>query len=196
MEKENNKVKAEKKNEIITPVSLENEKPSIKEENKSDVNLSVVENQSFYTIIEKGSNKMINAVNPINQTVQPLANVVFTGSNVRTNACNSCCGWLTHNDNSGIFTITKPGIYKIHFNANVAPTVAGPITLNITNAGENIAGGEMKTAGTIVGTLENVSAEVLVRVPCNSSVVITVKNNTPTNPITVSQPSLTITREC
>ena len=80
-------------------------------------------------------------------------------------------------------------------NAKVGePTVAGATTLNITNAGENIAGGEMNTAGTTVGTFENVSAEVLVRVPCNSSVVITVKDNTATNPITVSQPSLTITR--
>lgn len=139
---------------------------------------------------------MINSVNPINQTVQPAANVIFTGNNVRTNACNSCCGWLSHNNNSGIFTLTKAGIYKIHFNANVAPTVEGPITLNITNAGENIAGGEMKTAGTTINVFENISAEVLVRVPCNSSVVITVRNNTPTNPITVSQPSLVITREC
>ena len=57
---------------------------------------------------KKGRNDMINAINPINQTVQPTANVIFIGSNVKTNACNSCCGWLNHNDNSGIFTITKP----------------------------------------------------------------------------------------
>lgn len=138
---------------------------------------------------------MINAVNPITQTIQPNANVIFTGSNVKTNSC-GCNGWLSHNDNSGLFTLTKPGIYKIHFNANVAPTVAGAITLNITNSGENIAGGEMKTAGAAIGTLENTAAEILVRVPCNSSVVISVKNNTATNPITVSQPSLTISREC
>lgn len=43
-------------------------------------------------------------------------------------------------------------------------------------------------------TPADVAAEVLVRVPCNSSVVITVKNNTDTNPITVSQPSFTISR--
>ena len=163
-----------KSKEIITPVSIDCNYVS-----------DVYSERNF---------KMINAVNPINQTIQPTANVVFTGTNVKTNACNSCCGWLTHNDNSGIFTLTKPGIYKIHFNANVAPTVAGATTLNITNAGENIAGGEMNTAGTTVGTFENVSAEVLVRVPCNSSVVITVRDNTATNPITVSQPSLTITR--
>ena len=169
------KTQETKSNEIITPVSIDTNYISC---DYSERNL-----------------KMINAVNSINQTVQPTANVIFTGSNVRTNAC-GCNGWLSHNDNSGLFTLTRPGIYKIHFNANVAPTVAGAITLNITNAGENIAGGEMQTAGTTVGTFENISAEILVRVPCNSSVVITVKNNTATNPITVSQPSLVITREC
>lgn len=164
-----------KSKEIITPVSIDTNYISCE---YSERNL-----------------KMINAVNSINQTVQPASNIIFTGSNVKTNAC-GCNGWLSHNDNSGLFTLTRPGIYKIHFNANVAPTVAGEITLNITNAGENILGGEMKVPGTTVGTFDNVSSEILVRVPCNSSVVITVKNNTATNPITVSQPSLTITREC
>lgn len=204
-ENKKEKAKTKKENEISTPVLLNEDIENIENvDNTEEVpniqNIQNVElsnqngNYSFCNENQKGSNNMINSVNPINQTVQPTANVIFTGNNVRTNACNSCCGWLNHNNNSGIFTIIKPGIYKVQFNANVAPTVAGAITLNITNAGENIAGGEMKTAGTTVGTLENVASEVLVRVPCNSSVVITVKNNTDTNPITVSQPSLTITR--
>lgn len=191
MGKEKESIKTKIDNEITAPVSLQE---NIEEKEKK--NILINENKSFYVFDQKGSNKMINAVNPINQTVQPLANVIFTGNNVRTNSCNNCCGWLTHNNNSGIFTLTKPGIYKVHFNANVSPTVAGAITLNITNAGENISGGEMKSPGTTIDVFDNVSAEVLVRVPCNSSVVITIKNNTPTNPITVSQPSLTITREC
>lgn len=139
---------------------------------------------------------MINSTNNTIQTIQPTANVLFNTNNVRTKSCEGCCGWLTHTEGSGIFTLTKPGVYKIHFNANVAPTVAGPITLNITNAGESIIGGQMNTPGTAVGVFSNVAAEVLVRVPCNSSVVITVKNNTPTNPITMNNPSIVITREC
>lgn len=136
---------------------------------------------------------MINSTNNTVQTIQPLANVIFNGNNFRTNSCND---GIFHNENSGIFTLTKAGVYKVHFNANVSPTVAGPITLNIANSGESITGGQMQTAGTTVGTFENVASEVLVRVPCNASVVITVKNNTPTNPITMNNPSLTITREC
>lgn len=138
---------------------------------------------------------MINAINNVQQTIQPGANVLFNGSNVRTKSCSSCCGWLNHNINSGLFEITKPGIYEITFSANIAPTVAGPITLNITNSGENIIGGEMKVGGNQVGVFESVSASILVEVPCNCCDTFTIKNNTPTNPITVDVgPSIVITR--
>lgn len=136
---------------------------------------------------------MINAVNtnPV-QTVQPGANVLFNATNVRTNSCKGCRGWLNFNSvNSGIFEITKPGIYFIHFNSNVAPTVAGQITVNLTNAGENIIGGEMQTAGTTVGTFENIASGILVTVPCNCCDIFTVKNNTE-EAVDFNNPSLTI----
>jgi hypothetical protein len=52
----------------------------------------------------------------------------------------------------------------------------------------------MTTTPAALGAFENVSSEILVRVPCNSSVAITIKNNTATNPIQVNQPSLVITK--
>jgi hypothetical protein len=138
---------------------------------------------------------MIDAINSITQSIAPTQNVIFNGANVRTNSCNSCCGWLSHSDGSGIFTLTRPGIYRVHFNGNVTNTIAvAPITLDITNAGENIPGGTMTTTPAALGAFENVSSEILVRVPCNSSVAITIKNNTATNPIQVNQPSLVITK--
>lgn len=136
---------------------------------------------------------MINAINtnPV-QTVNAGANVLFDGTNVRTNSCKPCQGWLNFSTlNSGIFEITKAGIYEIHFNANVSPTVAGQITVNITNAGENIIGGEMQTPGTTVDTFENIAAEILVQVPCNCCDIFTVKNTTE-NPVVFNNPSLTI----
>lgn len=138
---------------------------------------------------------MINAINtnPA-QTVNAGANVLFDGTNVRTGSCKPCQGWLNFSTlNSGIFEITKAGIYEIHFNANVSPTVAGQITVNLTNAGENIIGGEMQTAGTTVGTFENIAAEILVQVPCNCCDIFTVKNNSE-NPVVFNNPSLTIER--
>lgn len=136
---------------------------------------------------------MINAIstNPA-QVVNAGANVLFDGTNVRTNSCRACNGWLNFSIlNSGIFEITKPGIYEIHFNANVSPTVAGQITVNITNAGENIIGGEMQTPGTTPDTFENIASEILVQVPCNCCDIFTIKNNSE-NPVTFNNPSLTI----
>ena len=136
---------------------------------------------------------MINAIstNPA-QTVNAGANVLFDGTNVRTNSCKPCQGWLNFSTlNSGIFEITKAGIYEIHFNANVSPTVAGQITVNITNAGENLIGGEMQTPGTTPDTFENIAAEILVQVPCNCCDIFTVKNNS-ANPVVFNNPSFTI----
>jgi hypothetical protein len=136
---------------------------------------------------------MINAVNtnPV-QTVQANANVLFNATNVRTNSCKGCRGWLNFNAvNSGIFEITKPGIYFIHFNANVSPTVAGQITVNITNAGENIIGGEMQTPGTTPDTFENIASGILVVVPCNCCDIFTIKNST-AEAVDFNNPSLTI----
>ena len=136
---------------------------------------------------------MINAINTNpGQTVNAGANVLFDGANVRINSCKPCQGWLNFSTlNSGIFEITKAGIYEIHFNANVSPTVAGQITVNITNAGENIIGGEMQTPGTTVDTFENIAAEILVQVPCNCRDIFTIKNSSE-NPVVFNNPSFTI----
>ena len=139
---------------------------------------------------------MINAINTTpTQTVRAGANVLFNAANVQTNSCKPCRGWLNFgNVNSGLFEITKPGYYFIHFNANVSPnTTAGQITVNITNAGENIIGGEMQSPGTTVGTFENIAAGVLVQVPCNCCDTFSIKNTT-TEDVDFNNPSITILR--
>ena len=138
---------------------------------------------------------MINATNNAVQTVNVGQNVLFNSANVITPSSEGGCrGWLNHNEGSGLFEITKPGIYEIKFNANVEPTVAGVITFNITNSGENILGGEMVTPGATLEEPENISSSILVEVPCNCCDTFTVKNNSE-NPVIVDvSPSLTITR--
>ena len=139
---------------------------------------------------------MINSTNPTIQTVEPTQNVVFTSDRVRTNSCKPCCdGWLTHDLSSGLFTITKGGIYDISFNANVAnPTTAAEILFNITNSGESIIGGQMIVTPAAAGAYFNISARVLIRVPCRSSAIISIKNNS-TAEVLVSQPNIVITRQ-
>jgi hypothetical protein len=140
---------------------------------------------------------MINSVNAAVQTVAAGQNVTFSTDRVRTRSCESCCGgWLSHDLGSGLFTITKPGIYEVGFNANVAnSTATGAIILDITNAGETISGSEMVVTPTVANAYFNVSSNILVKVPCNSSITVSVKNNS-TATVLVSQANLFITREC
>ena len=140
---------------------------------------------------------MINSVNISTQTVNDTQPVVFTSSNVRTRSCRSCCGgWLSHTDNSGLFTITEPGIYEVSFNADVAqPTTAGAITLDISQGGTTIPGGRMITTPTVANAFFNISSSVLVKVNCKETAAISVINNSGAE-ITAQQASLTIKRLC
>lgn len=138
---------------------------------------------------------MINSVNISTQTVNSLQPVVFSSSNVRTRSCRTCCGgWLSHTENSGLFTITEPGIYEISFNADVAqPTTAGEITLDISQGGMTIPGGRMVVTPTAVNAFFNVSASVLVKVNCKETAAISVINNSDAA-ISAQQASLIIKR--
>lgn len=140
---------------------------------------------------------MINSVNTSTQTVNDTQPVVFTSSNVRTRSCRSCCGgWLSHTDNSSLFTITEPGIYEVSFNADVAqPTTAGAITLDIAQGGTTIPGGRMITTPTVANAFFNISSSVLVKVNCKETAAISIINNSGTA-ITAQQASLTIKRLC
>lgn len=140
---------------------------------------------------------MINSINTTVQTVVTTQNVIFSADRVKTNSCKSCCGgWLSHSIGSGLFTLTKPGIYKISFNANVANSAGtGPIVFDITSSGESFSGGEMVVTPSTASAYFNISSTILVQVPCNSSITISVKNNS-TESVLVSQANIVITREC
>lgn len=140
---------------------------------------------------------MINSTNNAVQTVVDGSNVLFNIDRIRTNSCKPCCdSWLCHDSGSGIFTITKPGIYLVRYNSNVAnPTTAGEITMNISNSGESLTGGEMVVTPTAVEAYFNIASSILVKVCPGSSAVITIKNNSGAG-VLVSEPNIIITREC
>ena len=85
---------------------------------------------------------MINSTAVSEQEVQAYGNVIFDKDQVRTRS--SKCprrGWLSHKENSAIFDITKNGIYKIYYNANITTELAGnEIGLQLTADGEPIEG--------------------------------------------------------
>lgn len=135
---------------------------------------------------------MINSVNPIPQDVAVGANIVFTTDRVRTRAC-ACGGWLQHDEGSGVFTLARPGIYKVDFNANVTAAAAGATTLAIESNGEVVQGTEMDYVVTVVGDYQNVSASTLIVIQPYSSRSVSVTNISAAE-VTVDDANIIITR--
>lgn len=120
---------------------------------------------------------MINSVAVATQAVTANNNVLFPTDRIRTKSCNSCCGWLTHDLGSGLFTLTKPGIYEIQYNANVTSATAGQASLVLKQNGENIGGTQSIYTIATANALGNVAATTRVSVPCGASYTITLTNN-------------------
>ena len=143
----------------------------------------------------KGDTKVINAFVTIPIDVAAGANVLFAGSRARTNT-SSCCkgGWLNHEDGSGQFLISRPGIYLVSVGAQVTSETAGAIaTLSLSANGEPLAGTEMAETITAAGDVAQLATTALVRVPCGASITIGLQN-TGEEEITVNAASLTLVR--
>ena len=136
---------------------------------------------------------MIDAVNVATQAVATNATVVFASTRVFT-GCSA-----RHECGSGRFVLLKPGVYEVSFNANVSlPTGAtvAPITMDILQDGEALAGSRMIYTPAAVEELGNISATVLVRVyECGCCSTVSVRNST-TQAIDVQDANLVITRHC
>lgn len=139
---------------------------------------------------------MINAFVNVPVVVAVGAILPFAGSRAVTNASRICNGgWLYHADGSGQFLISRPGIYKVDFSAQVTAAAAGDITLALNTNGEPLAGTIMGETIAAADDLANISASALIVVPCGASQTVTVSNTSATA-ITVNAASLVITRVC
>lgn len=120
---------------------------------------------------------MINSVGVASAVVSAGSNVLFPTDRVRTKSCNSCCGWLSHDTGSGLFTLTKQGIYEIQYNADITSADTGQASLVLEQNGEAIGGTRSIYTVATAGALGNVSASTLICVPCGASYTITLTNN-------------------
>lgn len=132
---------------------------------------------------------MIESINITEQTVTPNNNVLFSQDVVRTRNAN-CCGFLERQTGSGLFQLTKCGIYEIIFNANITSATAGAISFAIKQNGEALSGSQMTFTATANAT-QNVSSTRLVRVCGDGSITISV-GNIGTLPVTVANPNIII----
>lgn len=136
---------------------------------------------------------MINSVAVASRIVAANQNVLFVTDRVRTKSCSSCCGWLSHDVGSGLFTLTKPGVYKVEYNANITSTDPGIASLVLEQNGEAIGGTQSIYTIATASALGNVSASTLVNVPCGASYTITLTNNS-TLSLNVQDASIIITK--
>ncbi len=138
---------------------------------------------------------MINAFINIPVDIAAGAIVPFAGSRAVTKASCQCNGgWLYHADGSGQFQLTRPGIYRVDFGAQITAAAAGDVTFVINTNGEPLAGTEMGTTLAAAG-LADIGRSALVVVPCGASVNVSVTNTSETE-VTVNSASLVITRVC
>lgn len=135
---------------------------------------------------------MINAVNVAAQTVTTGSPVVFGSTKIKT-GCSA-----RHEPGTGRFTLLKPGVYTVSFNANVALATGAtvtPVQLRLVQDGEAVAGSNVIYTPTAANVFENVSAEVLIRVYdcCCTNVYLA---NATSQSVTIQDANLVITREC
>lgn len=133
---------------------------------------------------------MAEFVNPLPQTVEANANVLFSDTVIEP-----CCK-VRHRKGSGIFTL-KGGRYFVSFNGNIAiPTGAtlGQATLALSLNGESLPGGVMTVRPTGADLFFNVSSFLEIDVPCNCCYTLSVRNISAI-PIDVDDANLVTIRE-
>ena len=119
---------------------------------------------------------MIESVNVTQQEVPIGSNVLFSLDTLKTKGFN-CCNGFEHISNSGLFTISKPGIYEILFKANVTSATAGDtlsfaISLNGEAIPATVVDSTVATAEDNIG----ITTFTLVRICVNSSKTISIRN--------------------
>lgn len=138
---------------------------------------------------------MINAFVNVPVDVEAGAIVPFNGHRAQTrNSCLCNGGWLSHNDGSGQFLISRPGIYMVSVGAQVTTaTAATDVSLAITTNGETLAGTTMAATVTAADDIVQLATSALLTVPCGASITVALAN-TGAAEVTINTASLVLTR--
>lgn len=138
---------------------------------------------------------MINAFVNVPVDVAAGAIVPFNGHRAQTRSSCLCNGgWLSHNDGSGQFLISRPGIYMVSVGAQVTTaTAATDVSLAITTNGETLAGTTMAATVTAADDVVQLATSALLTVPCGASITVALAN-TGEDEVTINAASLVLTR--
>lgn len=122
---------------------------------------------------------MIELSNTTAQTLTPGQALTFDTVLLRT----GCSAY--HRRNSGIITLSKIGVYEVHFSANIAGTAAGPVQLAIELDGEPLTETTMISTPAAAADANNVATSTLVKTCAGCCGRLTVVN-TGTSDVVVS----------
>ena len=102
------------------------------------------------------------------QTIEQKRNAKFNNDEIRTKSCRCPVhGWLKHNEEGEVFTLTKAGIYKIYFNANVSSASTGEVSLILLANNKEVKSSRATTNIVEENKYSNISGSALVKVmPC------------------------------
>lgn len=114
-----------------------------------------------------------------------------------TNVVKSACNCLIQHVASGdTVEVRQAGVYEVSVNANVTPTDAGEITLQLLNNDSVVSGAQCTSTG-VASTTENMAFTSLIRVMRSCQGVIDNNANLQvqvTAPCTISNIAMTITK--
>ena len=154
--------------------------------------LTVIPGAAAVAPIRK-ENAMIELINTAVQTVPIGQSVVYDNAVYRSRG-----GSETYRGDGGQIKLTRPGVYRVTFDGNIAvPTggTVGEISLGITQDGEVLNGTIARVTPAAVEEYFHVSAQTLVVVTCNCCVPVAVRN-TSDIPILVDNPNINVVRVC
>lgn len=107
---------------------------------------------------------LLNAVNTATQAVVENGFIVYTATNVKQG-----CG-IRYNDGSNTISLKDNGIYLVEVNADVVPTNAGLISMQLLKNNVVVPAAKSTVTGTASST-SSLSFSTLIKVPCSCNCV-------------------------
>ena len=107
---------------------------------------------------------LLNAVNTATQAVVENGFIVYTATNVKQG-----CG-ISYNDGSNTISLKGNGIYLVEVNADVVPTNAGLISMQLLKNNVVVPAAKATVTG-VASSTSSLSFSTLIKVPCSCNCV-------------------------
>lgn len=107
---------------------------------------------------------LLNAVNTATQAVVENGFIVYTATNVKQG-----CG-IKFNDGSNTISLKGNGIYLVEVNADVVPTNAGLISMQLLKNNVVVPAAKATVTG-VASSTSSLSFSTLIKVPCSCNCV-------------------------